>query len=371
MRGQPKVTIIILNFNGIDETRDCLKSLYKTEYINFQVIIADNGSKINEAEILRKEFNNKKLRFVRFNKNLGFSGGNNKIIKQIMSDKKNKTEYVLVLNNDTIVDRNWIKELIKVAEADENIAAVAAKIKSFYNPEYFDPSGAGGYLDKLGYPYTRGRIGFSVEKDQGQYDTVEDLFWGAGTCLLIRSEPLKKSGLLPESFFFYHEETDLCWRLKNSGYRIVSAPLAVVYHKGAVSSVRDIPNRIFFVHRNNLLLLARNLSFKRLIWVMPLRFIADFITGIYYLITLRPMFFTSLVKAEMSFVFLLPSVLLERMNNKNKFFAENEMKPLSILWKYSINNVKRYSELSGNFTNIQIKSSYYISQSDSTANNEK
>ncbi len=347
----PSVSVIILNFNGLEDTRVCLLSVLKTKYPRIKIYLVDNGSYDNEANILKREFTDKRIIFKRFNKNFGFAGGNNKILKEI------KTDYVVLLNNDTETTRNWLEELITVAESDKYIAVCQPKIKSFYQRQYFEYAGAaGGYLDKLGYPYARGRIGFHLEKDEDQYNKVKEIFWGSGTCILIRSKVLLKSGLLPEDFFFYHEETDLCWRIKGLGYKIVFCPDSVIYHKGGGASNKEMKKRIYFVHRNALLLIARNLSVRKLIWIMPLRVILDWFSGLFYLMNGKPQFLMSLLKAHVSFFYHLSGVIRYRKKMRKKMLVnvENLMFPTSIFWEYFVNNRRRFSEIDGKASKTKI-----------------
>ena len=343
MKKQPSVDIMILNYNGIEDTRDCLRSLQKTKYKNFRVYIGDNGSKINESELLKREFNDKRLSFFRFNKNHGFAGGNNRLIA------KSKSKYVVLLNNDTTVDAGWLSEPINLLEKDHKIAACQPKILSYQNKNFFDYAGAaGGYLDKLGYPYARGRVGFHLEEDVGQYDDEAEIFWGSGTCFIIRRSIFNKAGGLPEDFFFYHEETDLCWRLKNSGYKIIYTPKSWIYHKGASSSKKQMDKRIFYVHRNNLLLLIRNLSLEKLTFVLPIRIILDLLSVIFYALTGPVNYSFSVLKAYISFINLIPKeirYLLGRRKEKCK--AEGDMKPFSVYFEYFIRGKHRFSEILG------------------------
>lgn len=338
---KPKVTIIILNFNGVEDTKECLTSLFKTKYKNFNIVVVDNGSEKDESEILSKKFKSKKIQFLRFNKNFGFAEGNNKIIRKI------KSKYAVLLNNDTIVDKNWLEELVKVAETDKKIAACQGKIRSFYNPDYFEYAGAaGGFLDRLGYPYTRGRIGFHVEKDDGQYDDKSEIFWGSGTCLLLRRKHLKKSGLLPKDFFFYHEETDLCWRLRKLGFRIVFAPNSIIYHKGAASSKKNLDKRVYYVHRNNLMLITRNAELEKLIWILPMRMLLDIMSAMFYCFLGRPSFMLSLIRAELSFLRRFPAIIKRRSKKEKINSSCSEfMHPFSIYFEYFIRRKKRYTQI--------------------------
>lgn len=339
---QPEVVVIILNYNGISDTTICLKSLLRTRYTNFKIIVADNGSKFDEVGLLKTSFKNKKIEFISFNTNLGFSEGNNRIIE------RTKSKYVVLLNNDTRVKPGWLGEMAKLMESDKKIAACQAKILSMSYPLYFDYAGAaGGFLDKLGYPYARGRIGFHLEKDLGQYDDVVDLFWGSGTCLMLRRRLALEAGLLPANFFFYHEETDLCWRLKNLKYRIVFCPKAVIFHKGAGSSRRYLLKRTFYIHRNNLLMISRNLSFRKLWWVLPIRLVLDYASMFFYLRYGRWQFIGSVLFAQVSFLIQAPGIFFKRLLSRQPASncTDDSLYPFSILWNYFFLKRRTYSRI--------------------------
>lgn len=335
-----KICIIILNYNGLEDTKKCLRSVLQTKYKDFQTVIVDNGSKMNEGEILAKEFKHPRITFVRNERNLGFAKGNNEIIK------KTKTEYIILLNNDTRVDKMWISELLKIMESNKNIAAVAAKIRSMDKPNYFEYAGAaGGFLDKLGYPYARGRVGFFVEKDKGQYDSVSNLLWASGTCLLLRKKHLPKDEVFPNDFFFYHEETDLCLRLKALGKSIVFAPKAVVYHKGGSTSKKDMKKRIFYTHRNSLYLISRNFPLSRLIWVLPLRLLLEPLSSFYYISKGDPMLVVPLFLAIYNFLYKFPSILYKRRLRKTGYWNDTLFYPFSIYWEYFVARRRKYSQI--------------------------
>lgn len=336
------VTIIVLNHNGLDDAKECLGAiLKKTKYKNFSVVVVDSGSFENEAKILSQEFSDKRLKFVRFEENLGFAWANNGAIDNI------KTKYVALLNNDIVVEEEWLAKLVRVMESDNSIAACVPKFHSYCKRDYFDPSGAGGFLDKLGYPYTRGRIGVHVERDEGQYDEEVDVFWGAGAALLLRRSALNKAGLLPEEFFAYHEEIDLCWRLKDSGYRVVSCPKSLVFHKGEAWWGKHREQKMFFIHRNSLLLILKNLSFKRLLWVLPARLFLDLLTAVYYLYLRKLDYFVALARADVAFMVMLPRVFLKKFVKRRSYNAQEEMRPTSVYWEYYVKKKRRFSEIVG------------------------
>lgn len=334
------ISVIILNYNGLEDTKVCLSSLLKSKYKQFSVLVIDNGSSKNEAKILEREFPNPKIKFVRFNKNMGFAEGVNRAIS------KAKSNYILLLNNDTKIDSKCISELVKTAQKDKNISAVTAKVLSFDNPKYFEYAGAaGGYLDKLGYPYARGRIGFYLEKDTGQYDSEVDVLWGSGTCLLLRKDGLPKKEVFPKDFFFYHEETDLCFRLNRMGKRVVFCPKAIVFHKGGATSKKNMEERIFYTHRNNLFLITRNMSFPKLVWVLPLRLILDLFSSFYYITKGNPGLIFPLFFAILNFIYKFPFIIRRRMSDNIGQQNKIRLSPFCIYWDYFVMKKVKYSEI--------------------------
>jgi GT2 family glycosyltransferase len=345
MQQNPSVSVIVINYNGINDTRECLSSLILSTYSNFQILVIDNGSKNDQAIILQNEFKDSRIKILRSQENLGFAGGNNLGIEQ------SQTDFVVLLNNDTTVEPMWLDELVKVAITDDQIGALQPKLRSYKNKEYFEYAGAvGGFIDKLGYPYCRGRIGFALEKDEGQYDTNTEIFWASGSCIMLRKKILTEVGLLPTLFFFHHEEIDLCWRIKNANYKIMSAPKSVVYHKGMGSSKEILPKKVYYVHRNNLLLLARNLSFKRLIITLPIRILMDIFSCFYYFFKGQIFYIPAVFKAIYDFLPMLNKTISERRaSEKNKQYpAEKELRPVSIFIKYFLLNKRRFSEIISN-----------------------
>lgn len=339
---EPSVSVIILNYNGFEDTSICLKSLLKLRYSNFKLIVVDNCSDKNELSLLSSMFSSKKIAWVKNKKNLGFAKANNEIIK------KEKSKYVALLNNDTEVHSNWLKTLVKVAESNKEIAVCQSKVLSFYKRGYFEYAGAaGGLIDGLGYPYARGRIGFHLEKDIGQYDSISEILWASGTAMLIRRNVFEKVGYFPEDFFAYHEETDLCWRIKDKGYGILFVPQSVIFHKGSRSFRSNLYIKIFYVHRNHLLLISRNFSSQRLFWVLPLRIMLDYASCLYYIVTKNPSFVMAVLQSHVSFFVMIPRVIRYRLSLKLQRPGRTEklLSPTSIYWEYFIKKKTRFSEI--------------------------
>lgn len=337
----PEVTIIILNFNGLSDTQKCLGSLLKTEYPNFKIFVADNGSDVDESLILSKKFIDKKIRFVRLPKNLGFSGGNNRIIRSIRS------KYVVLLNNDIIVTPNWVRPLVETMEKDAKIAVCQPKILWDKKRDSFDYAGAcGGFIDILGYPFTRGRIFHTQEKDNGQYDSEINIVWASGAAMMVRRKILDIVGMFDNRFFNYMEEIDLCMRIINHGHKIVCAPSSYIYHKGAKTASRNPLKKRYWEHRNNLLLILKNYPYLMLLYVYPLRTFLEFTSIIYYVFNRKFNFAFAVIMSQMSLLFIMPEVLIERLlyHKSNRKFKVSFYRG-SIVFSYFILNKKVYSNL--------------------------
>lgn len=338
----PRLTIIILNFNGLEDTINCINSVLKIKYPNFKAIVVDNGSKINEAKILAEKFNDKRIKFLRFSKNFGFSGGNNRVLKKI------KDKYVVLLNNDTEVTPGWLTPLVETLENDPKIAVVQPKILWLTNRKYFDYAGAsGGFIDIFGYPFTRGRIFNTKELDKGQYDNQTDIFWASGAAMIIRKSVFDKVGYFDEQFFNYMEEIDLCFRIHRVGLRVVCNPKSVIFHKGAASSSGNEMKKRFWEHRNNLLLITKNYPLNILAFIMPARLILEYISFLYYLLTSRYTYAIAVIWSQFSFTRIMPVVIFNRL--KSKKFEEhsinNQLYEKSIIVKYFILKKRKYSDI--------------------------
>jgi len=276
----PKVSIIIVHKDGEEILNNCINSLKKTNYPNFEIVVLLNSTKDNSKEILKKH----KIKFYESRKNLGFAGGNNYLIN------KTKSKYLALINNDTEVEKNWLKELVDFAEKN-NADALQPKIKSLNKKSSFEYAGAaGGFIDKYGYPFCRGRIFNTVEKDAGQYNSPMRIFWASGACILIKREILKKTGLFDEDFFMYSEELDLCWRINLAGGKIFNAPKSVIYHLGSYSIKREKVNfnKELLIHRNAFITFLKNYSKKSIIKMIVPRLFLEIIGGIAFPKRLKP-----------------------------------------------------------------------------------
>ena len=253
MAAPPRVTVIIVSWNGLSLLQRFLPSVAATTWPNLEIVLADNGSTDGSAEWVRAAYPN--IRIEAMGTNLGYCGGNNEAIR------RTEGSYVVLLNNDVEVDPGWLAPLVARAEADPAIGALQPKLHGINDPGCFEYAGAaGGHLDVLGYPFARGRLFDTTEADHGQYDEPADIFWASGAALFLRRAALDRVGLLDEHFEFHMEEIDLCWRLLRDHWRVVYEPGSTVRHVGGGSLDRANPRKTYYNFRNSLLMLYKNLS---------------------------------------------------------------------------------------------------------------
>jgi len=247
------VAVIILNWNGRELLRRFLPSVVEnTDARISRVIVADNGSTDDSLAVLEKEFPS--VEVLRLDRNYGFAEGYNRAVEAI------DCRYAVLLNSDAAVSPGWDTELFNYMETHADVGACQPKLMSYNDPTSFEYAGAaGGYLDKNGYPYCRGRIFSVCEKDEGQYDNVVDIHWASGAALMVRREVYLSCGGLDPKFFAHMEEIDLCWRIRLAGWRIVAVPTSTVYHLGGGSLPAENPKKTYLNFRNNLLMLHKNL----------------------------------------------------------------------------------------------------------------
>ncbi len=246
------VSIVIVNWNGQALLEQCLPSVVATTYPNHEIIVADNASTDTSVQWIQSTFPS--IKIVQHPENWAFCKGNNRAISHTSG------EYILLLNNDVEVSPDWLHPLVETLDNDPGVAAVQPKLLQYTNRHLFEyAGGAGGFIDQYGYPFTRGRLFFTLEEDTGQYDDGKDIFWATGAAILIRRSALEEVGYLDESFFMHMEEIDLCWRFKRAGYSVRVAPQSTVYHIGGASLPQGNSKKTYFNFRNSLLMLYKNL----------------------------------------------------------------------------------------------------------------
>ncbi len=248
----PRVSIIVVSWNAVELLQEFLPTVAATDYSNFEIVLADNASEDGSGQWVQN--NLPEVRIVRHDRNYAFAGGNNRAYPYATG------EYIVFLNNDVAVDPGWLRPLVQRMTAEESIAAIQPKVLSYRQRDRFEYAGAaGGFLDRFGYPFARGRIFFETEVDQGQYDDSRDVFWATGAAMMVRRSALEMVGLFDEVFVMHMEEIDLCWRLHRAGFRVVVEPHSVVYHLGAASLAETSPHKAYLNFRNSLLTLYKNL----------------------------------------------------------------------------------------------------------------
>ena len=291
----PKIAVVILNWNGRKFLQEFLPSVEKTTYANMELVIADNGSTDDSLDFISQQY--PKIRVIRMSKNLGFAKGYNEALKQVEAD------YYVLLNSDVEVAPGWLEPMARLLESDPSIAACQPKILSFHTRDLFEyAGGAGGWLDKYGYPFAKGRIFDICEKDHGQYDQQEPIFWASGAALFIRSSVFKNVKGFDEYFFAHQEEIDLCWRIQLAGHKIYSCPQSVVYHVGGGTLPRGNTLKTYLNFRNNLIMLSKNLPVSKKLWVMPVRNLLDAISAWKGLFSGDGGYFIAIVRAHAAFV---------------------------------------------------------------------
>jgi len=337
-----KLAVVILNWNGKKYLEQFLPSVVENTTSNdTEIWIADNGSTDKSIDFVKQNYPTVKI--LQLDKNYGFAGGYNRALQKI------KADFFVLLNSDVEVTKNWTKPVIEFMSQNPNIAAVQPKILAYYDKKRFEYAGAaGGFIDKFGYPFCRGRILDTYEFDDGQYNDTTDIFWATGACLFIRANDFLEN-LFDDDFFAHMEEIDLCWRLKNKGKRIVYFPNSVVYHVGGGTLPVNSPNKLYLNYRNNLLLLYKNLHKDKFANILITRMLLDGISAIVYLIKFQFSYFGAVLKAHKHFYKMLKKFKAKRKELiKYNKITHKEIYKKSIVFDYFFRKKRKFSEL--NFT---------------------
>ena len=334
----PSVAVVILNYNGSAYLQQFLPSVLLSTYASKKIYVADNASTDDSIQVLREKFSS--VEIIQLDRNYGFAGGYNMALQQVHAD------YYLLLNSDVEVTPQWIEPLASLLQQHETVAACQPKILSYSDKTSFEYAGAcGGWIDKLGYPFARGRVFDVCEKDEGQYDAAAKIFWASGAAMLIRAELFHAMNGFDTSFFAHSEEIDLCWRLQSAGYSIMCEPASAVYHVGGGTLPKGNMRKVYLNFRNNLLMLMKNLPLREKVWKLPLRFALDIAFAFKNLFTGYSASFIAIVKAHFA-------VMQRWLGGRIK--TETARKPMekidgvcgsTLLWWYFIKGKNKFSEI--------------------------
>ena len=331
------IAVVILSWNGIEWIKTFLPTIIDKSS-NANIYVADNASTDGTVEYIKENFTN--VNVIQNYSNEGYAKGYNDALKNL------NEKYFVLINSDIEVTDNWLNPIIDLMEDNIDIAACQPKILDYNNRNKFEYAGAsGGYIDTLGYPYCRGRIFSDLEEDNNQYDDIKEVFWASGACLFVRSENFKEVNGFDNDFFAHQEEIDLCWRLKNSGYKVMVNPQSVVYHVGGGTLNSSSPFKTYLNFRNNLFMLYKNLPFLKLLITLLFRLPLDGIAAITFLKKedgIGHLF--SILRAHLIFYISIPLLTIKRSKIKQKRKVLG-ISNFSILFKYYALGIKKYSNL--------------------------
>lgn len=323
-----KIAVVILNWNGAKLLEQFLPSIVSFSS-EATIYVADNASTDNSIQVIKEKFPSVKI--IVNDDNYGFAKGYNLALKNV------EEEYYALVNSDVEVTDNWLSAVLKIFENEKEIGIIQPKILDFKNKELFEYAGAaGGFIDKYGYPYCRGRIFKTIEKDNHQYDNEAELFWASGACFFIRKKIFRQLNGFDEDFFAHQEEIDLCWRAFNLNYKIKYTYKSIVYHVGGATLNEENPRKTFFNFRNSLLMLTKNVPKDKLFFVLFIRMILDGIAGFQFIFKGKFKHFIALLKAHYSFY----SLIFKMLKKRNGFKKQNYYNTKSIVYNYFIKNGK-------------------------------
>ncbi len=325
-----KIAVVILNWNGVKLLEQFLPSIIQFSP-EATIYVADNASTDSSISFVKEKFPS--IKIINNESNLGFAGGYNEALKQVDADI-----YALV-NSDIEVTENWLIPIIETFENELQTAIIQPKILDYKRKEYFEYAGAaGGFIDKYGYPFCRGRIFDTLEKDHGQYNDNCEIFWASGACFFIRTFVYKELKGFDSDFFAHQEEIDLCWRAINKGYKIKYNSQSVVYHVGGATLQQGNPRKTELNFRNSLAMLVKNLPKKQLFYVILIRLILDGIAGIQFLFQGKLDHFIAILKAHFQFY----SQFYINYKKRDQFQAEKYYNTESIVYLYFIKGIKEF-----------------------------
>lgn len=344
-RRGPLVSVLVLNYNGKPFLKACLESLLKTTYPSFEIVLIDNHS--TDDSVAFTEQNYSQVRILQTGSNSGYSRAYN------IAFTSAKGKYFVLLNNDVEVVPDWLEHLVSAAEADPEIGALQPKLLSLQDKSYFEYAGAsGGYMDLYGFPFLRGRVFSTIEKDEGQYNEAVQVFWTSGAAMFVRADALHHSGVLDEDFVHHMEEIDLCWRLHLAGYKLMVIPAAIVYHYAGATIQPNSFRKLYWNFRNSVFMLIKNFETKNLLRVLVVRYTLDIAALLWSFAKLDFKMAFAIVKAHGWLIWNLPLLASRRGETQSQRRVSDQsimhlLYPGSILIAYFLKGRRTYSDLIG------------------------
>ena len=321
-----RIAVVILNWNGAKLLEQFLPSVmaYSDEA---KIYVVDNASTDNSIAVIKEKFPS--VTIIQNDGNYGFAKGYNLALEQV------EEEYYALVNSDIEVTKNWLTPILSIFDNEAKIGIIQPKLLDYKNKEYFEYAGAaGGFIDQYGYPYCRGRIFETIEKDNGQYDDSLEIFWASGACFFIRKEVYRKLNGFDDDFFAHQEEIDFCWRAFNMGYKSKYTSESVVYHVGGATLNESNPKKTFLNFRNSLLMLTKNLPANKLVPILLVRLVLDGVAGIQFVFKGKFIHCWAIIRAHFHFYHLINKTLKKRNGTQ----SENYYHSKSIVYSYFLKN---------------------------------
>jgi len=338
MTNTPSVAILILNWNTRSFLEKHLPFILETTYPNKTVYVIDNDSGDDSVAMLRRDF--PEVHVIEMHANYGYASGYNLCLADI------NTDYFVLVNSDIKVTAGFIDPIIDFMEANDDIGICQPKLLSYDENHMFEYAGAaGGWIDKLGFPFSRGRILLTIEEDKGQYDDPAQIFWASGACMFLKSIVYKKIGGFYDYYYMHQEDIDMCWRAQNEGFKIYAYPKSEVFHIGGGSLSWENNLKTFLTFRNNYILITRNLPISKLLPIISLRLFLDFFGSIYFLIKRKAGISRAMLKAQFAYFYWLFFADKKRTFRPIGFKKCRGVYNGSILVQYFIKMKRKFSEI--------------------------